>query len=318
LIVGSDGQDGRLLWSQLEEQNCTTVGLSRDGTKALACAPPDFVDIRDRKMVRRVVVDFQPDRIFFLAAHHHSSQDSGSRDDDVWTFGWEVNVEAFRHFLEAVRITGMGARIFYASSSRVFGVPTVSPQTESTPIRPACLYGISKAAAMMLARYYREAHGLWVSCGILYNHESPLRGESFISQRVANTLVAIKHGACNRLEIGDLNARVDWGYAPDYTIAMQLILNAANPDDFVIATGETHTVREMVEIAADYLDLDWTKVVIENPRLLQRSSLPLCGDASHLRQRTGWRPSINFKQLIRLLVQSAEHSRGVSSVAGMA
>lgn len=308
LIVGCNGQDGRLLWSQLEEQDHILLGLSRNGAKTRAFAWQDFVDIRDSEMVKRTVARFQPDRIFFLAAHHHSSQDPASQSEGVWRLSWEIHVEAFRHFLDAVRSSGLPTRVFYASSSRVFGVPAASPQSESTPIQPVCLYGISKATAMMLAKYYREAHGVWVSCGILYNHESPLRGSEFLSQKVANTLVAIKYGTRSRLEVGDLRARVDWGYAPDYTMAMQLILNADAPDDFVIATGQTHSVRDLVEVASEFLGLDWKDLVVENSRLLQRPSLPLCGDASRLRQRTGWQPTTDFRALVHLLVHSAERS----------
>ena len=306
IIVGCGGQDGHLLWQQLAEQGFSLVGISRSGVQTHDNDWKDSVDIDEPADVLRLVGGFRPDQIYFLAAHHHSSQDQASTEAAVWTKGWKVHVQAFLHFLQAVKACDCHARLFYASSSRVFGHASVSPQTESTPMRPICLYGISKATGMMLARFHRESYGVWVSCGILYNHESPLRRGDFVSQKVANTLVAIKYGAKSRLEIGDLEARVDWGYAPDYTKAMQLILSSKEPDDFIVATGRTHTVREMIEVASDCLGLEWKRVVVETPGLLQRPPLPLCGDASHLRARTGWQPSTSFAGMVEYLVRAAE------------
>jgi len=306
LIVGASGQDGRILWDQLEQQGYTVLGLSRRDTKALGCTWSGPVDIYNEEHVRQVVSTFRPDELYFLAAYHHSSEDSSSQNAALWTKSWMVHVEAFRHFLESIRIVGLPTRVFLASSSRIFGMPATSPQTEETPYNPTCIYGITKATAMMLARLYRESLGVWVSGGILYNHESPFRGGNFLSKKVADTLVAIKQGRESRLEVGSLDAQVDWGYAPDYTQAMQLILSAELPDDFIIATGKTHTVQDMIEIAARYLDLDWRRVVVENPALLKRVSLPLSGDPSRLRERTGWIPSTSFRRMVEILVRDAE------------
>jgi GDPmannose 4,6-dehydratase len=197
------------------------------------------------------------------------------------------------------------ARIFYAASSRVFGEVEASPQNEGTPFRPTCVYGITKALGMMLADYYRRNHKMFVSCGILFNHESPLRGREFVSQRIVNGLVALKTGRATSLQIGDLNARVDWGYAPDYTRAMQLILDASAPDDFVIASGETHSVREMIEIAAEFLEIDWEGRVVENAQILRRNPQDLCGDASRLRRLTGWQPSASFREMVQIMAKAA-------------
>jgi len=310
LIVGANGQDGRILWQQLDQQGCTILGLARNETRASRCAWDNPVDIYSDEDVKQAVSRFRPDRLYFLAAYHHSSQDPGSHATPVWTPSWRTHVEAFRHFLEAIRILGLSTRVFYASSSRIFGMPAISPQTEETPYKPTCIYGITKATAMMLARHYRESQGVWASCGILYNHESSYRGSDFLSKKVITTLVAVKKGATTRLEIGSLDAQVDWGYAPDYTEAMQLILSAESPDDFIIATGKTQTVRQMIEIAARCLDLDWRRVVVENPALLKRVSLSLCGDASRLRARTGWAPSTSFQRMVEIMICEAERSSG--------
>jgi GDPmannose 4,6-dehydratase len=164
---------------------------------------------------------------------------------------------------------------------------------------------VTKAAGMLLADYYRRVHGLFVSCGILFNHESPLRGPQFVTQRVVRGLVAIARGEASELEVGSLDARVDWGYAPDYTHAMQAMLEMQVPGDFVVATGKTHSVRDLVEVAAARLGLDWRRVVVEESGVLKRGAQGLCGDASRLRSATGWAPSIAFSEMVELLVDAA-------------
>lgn len=308
LVVGSAGQDGRILWEQSQENGDELIGITRQDVQTLSDSPLPAVNIFCERDVRRLVEDFAPERIYFLAAHHHSSEDRGSREGEIWNASWRTHVEAFRNFLEAIRVTRLPARILYASSSRVFGNPEMSPQNEETPVKPVCLYGITKATGMMLARHYRETHGVWASCGILYNHESPLRGRQFLSQRVAHGLVALKQGRETKLEIGNLEARVDWGYAPDYTRAMRSILEEAPAGDYVVASGRTHSVREMIEVAAGFLELPWHGAVVENPAVLQRPALALCGDASRLQAVTGWKPTQTFKGLVRLMVSAASES----------
>jgi GDPmannose 4,6-dehydratase len=314
LIIGSTGQDGRILWEQLQAEGHDLAGVARERRHTLREATLPAVDIGCERAVTKFIEEFAPDRIFFLAAHHHSSEDRAGLDGELWNLSWRTHVEAFRNVLEAVRVTGLPARIFYASSSRIFGTPDCSPQTEATAIKPSCIYGITKATGMMLARYYREKH-VWASCGILYNHESPLRGPQFLSQKVASGLVAVKEGRQSRLEVGSLDSRVDWGYAPDYTRAISLILEAPAPNDFIVASGKTHTVREMIEIAADCLGLSWQTVVVENPSLLQRPTLPLCGDASRLRAATGWSPQHSFEDMVRRMTSAAWESACSSKCA---
>ncbi|MBS0571253.1 MAG: GDP-mannose 4,6-dehydratase, partial [Proteobacteria bacterium] len=181
----------------------------------------------------------------------------------------------------------------------------VSPQDESTPLRPTDAYGVTKAAGMMLADYYRRVHGLFVSCGILFNHESPLRGPQFVSRRIVDGLMALKDGRASSFEVGTLDSRVDWGYAPDYTRAMQLSLDATSPGDFVIASGVMHSVRDLVVAAARHLSIDWKGKVIETSAILQRDAQELCGDTSRLRAETGWQPQVDFDGMVRILVDAA-------------
>lgn len=305
IVVGDSGQDGRFIWNQLSASGFSLIGISSSGLRLHLAESKEFVDIANAESVLRLVRDFGPEQIYYLAAHHHSSQDQIVDEGGLWLSSWTVHVQAFKHFLDAVTHSHTQTRIFYASSSRVFGLAETSSQSESTPVRPTCTYGVTKAMGMMLAEYYRRNFGIFVSCGILFNHESPLRRSEFVSQRVANGLVGLKTGDISSLQIGDLNARVDWGYAPDYTRAMQMILDANAADDFVIASGTTHSIREMIEIAADFLELKWEGRIVENPRVLQRRSQYLCGDPSHLMQTTGWQPETSFREMVQIMVRAA-------------
>ena len=306
LIIGHAGQDGRILWDQLVTRGFSLVGISRNSVRSWHADWDAAVDITDGQAVRALMTDFAPDQIYYLAAHHHSSQDAGAGDADAWAESWNVQVHGFANVLRAARESNPDVRVFYASSSRVFGEAITSPQDESTPLEPVCIYGVTKVSAMVLADYYRRTHGLFVSCGILFNHESSLRGSQFVSQRVVDGLTAIKSGQAKSLHVGSLAARVDWGYAPDYTRAMQLILESGQASNFVIATGRTHSVRDMVEIAAEYLGIEWEGRVVETARILKRDPQELCGDASKLRRVTGWEPSVDFREMIHILVDAAK------------
>ena len=305
LIIGHTGQDGRILWDQLAARDFSLLGISRHETRTNEVQWEGVVDITDPSSVRLLMEYFSPDQVYYLAAHHHSSQDSRSAEADAWHESWNVHVHAFSNFLYAAKDYCPDVRIFYAASSRVFGEAIESPQDETTRIAPTCVYGVTKASAMLLADYYVRVHGLFVSCGILFNHESPMRGSQFVSQRIVEGLVAIKFGLANTLEIGSLNARVDWGYAPDYTRAMQLILEHNQAGTFVIASGHTHSVREMITMTAEYLELSPEIRLVETVNILRRPSQDLCGDALLLRTATGWEPMIGFRQMISILVDAA-------------
>lgn len=307
LIIGHAGQDGRILWDQLLERGFDIVGVSRGGVRTHGMEWGAPVDIADALSVQVLVQAFQPSEVYYLAAHHHSSQEANVNAAEVWDRSWAVHVHGFGHVLQALVAFVPKARVFYAASSRVFGATTITvPLDEAAPHRPDDSYGVTKAAGMLLADHYRRVHGQFVSCGILFNHESPLRGPQFVTQRVVRGLVAITRGEAKRLEVGSLDARVDWGYAPDYTRAMQAMLQAQTPGDFVVASGTTHSVRDLVEIAAAHLGLDWHEVVFETNGLLQRSTQGLCGNAARLRADTGWAPSIDFPDMVRLLVDAAK------------
>ena len=304
LIVGHLGQDGRLLWEQLSSLGHSLIGIGRESVDSYGVEWPTPCNIDDAEQVRRLIANFLPTHIYFLAAHHHSSQDQISADPTMWRNSWATHVLAFGHILAAAAELTPKAKVFYASSSRIFGSSNGGIVNEDTPPEPEDCYGVTKAAGMKLAEYYRRVHCLPVSCGIMFNHESPLRRPQFVTQRVVRGLVAIQRGESPYLELGSLDARVDWGYAPDYTQAMQAILSIDTPSDYVVATGALHSVRDLVEAAAARIGIEWQTVVRESQSILRRGAQALCGDSSKLRNATGWAPSTNFDDMVTKLVEA--------------
>jgi len=305
IIVGSSGQDGQLLFQSLEKKGCSVLGIARENTRSTG--PNSFakINILDAAQVAATVSEFQPNEIYYLAAFHHSSEEIPDASV-LWQKSFESHVTGLLNFLEAIRKHSSPTRLFYAASSLVFGEAVTEPQNEETPLHPGCVYGLTKAAGMQNCRLYRRKHSVFAATGILYNHESHLRAEKFVSQKIIRAAFRIKKGLQEKLVLGDLSARIDWGYAPDFVEAMQAILAADAPDDFVVATGESHTVREFVEIVFSELALDWQKFVEEKPDLLARRKKNLRGDAKKLKTLTGWKPSVSFDEMVRrVLKQSA-------------
>ena len=206
--------------------------------------------------------------------------------------------------LEAIRRSGIKTRFYQASSSELFG-DAPPPQNEDTPLRPRSPYAAAKLYAYWMVRNYREAYGLFAVNGILFNHESPRRGETFVTRKITRAVARIKLGLQKKLYLGNLEARRDWGYAPDYVEAMWLMLQQEAPEDFVIATGESHSVREFLEAVFSHVDLDWREYVEIDPRYFRPTEVEyLLGDASKARQRLGWQPRVSFTELVRLMVEA--------------
>ena len=297
VIIGAGGQDGRLLGEQLEQAGASVVRLGRGD-----------VDLLDRAPIDTLVRQHQPREIYYLAAHHHSSEDTlGGDEAALFRTSLDVHVTGLVHFLEAIRTHSPATRLFYAASSHVFGQSEQPLQNEQTPCNPTCVYGITKTAGLHCCRYYRSAHGLFAAAGILYNHESPHRGPKFVSQKIISAALAIAAGHQERLVLGDLCARIDWGYAPDYVDAMRRILALPQADDFVIATGEQHSVQEFVEIAFAAVGMDWREHVVEDSGRITKQRRSLAGDASRLRTATGWQPSVTFRRMVQLLIETGPH-----------
>lgn len=306
LIVGAAGQDGCLLARHLLDRGYVVRGWTRSKpARPLACECAQ-IDLVNPAAVERELWNWQPDEIYYLAAFHHSTEDAIELSaEELTRRSFEVHVTGLRHVLNALQSFSPATRLFYAASSHVFGPAITESQNEQTPFAPSSAYGTSKAAGIECCRRFREA-GLFAATGILFNHESSLRKASFLSQKVVQGALRAHRDPRFKLVLGDLEAQVDWGYAPDYVDAMSRILQLPAADDFVIASGETHTVREFARIAFNAVGLNWEEHVETKSALVRRNVRPLCGDARKLRRATGWAPSMSFKEMVTLLVQEAK------------
>jgi GDPmannose 4,6-dehydratase len=245
----------------------------------------------------KAVAEVRPDEVYHLAAQSYVSY---SFEDEFSTLG--VNINGTHYLLAACRDLAPQARFYFAGSSEMFGAAP-APQTELTPFHPRSAYGISKVAGYHLTRNYREAYGMYASCGMLYNHESPRRGMEFVTRKISSTVARIKLGLATELRLGNLEAKRDWGHAREYVQAMWLMLQQDEPDDYIVATGETHSVREFVECAFRLAGLDPDRYLVCDARLIRPAEVDLLlGDASKARARLGWAPATRFHELIRDMV----------------
>ena len=316
LISGITGQDGSFLAELLLAKGYQVHGVIRrastfntDRLESIYADPHEegsglflhYGDISDGSGLRHVIEGIQPDEIYNLAAQSHVrvSFDQPEYTADVVATGALRLLDAVREVANSTR----KIRFYQASSSEMFGAAP-PPQSETTPFSPRSPYAVSKLAAHGYAVNYREAYGMFISNGILFNHESERRGETFVTRKITRALTRIKVGLQEKLFLGNLEARRDWGHARDYVKAMWMMLQAPEPDDYVIATGESHSVREFLDLAASICGLDWTKVVEHDPRYLRPTEVDcLLGDASKAKQRLGWTPKVSFEQLVRLMVE---------------
>jgi GDPmannose 4,6-dehydratase len=289
VVTGAGGQDGSYLVELLRRRDYDVVGLQRGD-----------VDLTDVNAVAALLRDAAPDEVYNLASPSFVPR---SWDQPLETA--DIGVRGVTALLEAVRAVGSSIRLVHASSAEVFGVPAETPQRETTPFCPRSPYGAAKAYGTFLVAAYRERYGLHAGSAILFNHESPLRSQDFVPAKIAHAAAAIAAGRQSELVLGDLDAKRDWGYAPDYVHAMWLMLQQEKPDDFVIATGELHTVRELVEVAFAHVDLNWRDHVRVDESLRRGQLYELVGDASKARANLGWQPSVTFEELVGLLVDAA-------------
>lgn len=259
-----------------------------------------YGDITDALRLRDLLEETQPDEVYNLAAQSHVRV---SFDQPAFTV--EVDAVGAMNLLEAVRRMRKPAKFYQASSSEMFGKVAESPQTERTPFHPRSPYGCAKVFAHHQTVNYREAYGMFACSGILFNHESPRRGESFVTRKITRAATRIKLGQQDKLYLGNLDARRDWGYAPDYVEAMWRMLQHREPDDYVIATGETHSVGDFLEVAFTQLGLDWRDHVAMDPRFERPSEVDLLlGDASKARRVLEWEPRTLFADLVRMMVDA--------------
>jgi GDPmannose 4,6-dehydratase len=310
LITGITGQDGSYLAELLLEKGYEVHGMVRRValedpehrlgriTHLLDRLTLDAGSLDSYPSVFSVISDVRPDEVYHLAAQ---SFVGNSFDDAFTTF--RVNIDGTHFVLESIRQIVPQCRVYFAGTSEMFGNAEEVPQNERTRFHPRSPYGISKVTGFELARNYREAYGMFVAGGILFNHESPRRGFEFVTRKITRHVARIKAGQTNELPLGNLDAKRDWGYAGDFVQAMQLMLQQNQPDDFVIATGETHSVREFCEVAFSRAGLNWEDHVVVRPEFFRPAEVhQLQGDASKARRVLGWESTVTFEQLVQMMV----------------
>jgi GDPmannose 4,6-dehydratase len=315
LITGITGQDGSYLAELLLEKGYEVHGLVRR-TSTFTTARIEHLygderdpatrlrlhygDLNDSSSLQRVLSAVNPDEVYNLGAQSHVRVSF-----EIPEYTVEVAGVGTLRLLEAMRNLGISPRFYQASSSEMYGLVQETPQRESTPFYPRSPYACAKVFAHQITVNYRESYGFHASCGILFNHESPRRGENFVTRKITLGLARIKLGLQDKLYLGNLDARRDWGYAKDFVEAMWMMLQQDESDDYVIATGETHSVREFLDEVADYLGLDWQAHVEIDPRYYRPAEVDLLlGDASKARAKFGWAPRVTFKELARLMVDA--------------
>ena len=314
LITGITGQDGSYLAELLLSKGYEVHGIVRRASTfnrgrldGIYSDPQlsethlflHYGDLTDGSLVR-LLGRLQPEEIYNLGAQSHVRV---SFDNPEYTA--DVNATGTVRLLEAIRESGIKPRFYQASSSEMYGLVQEVPQSEKTPFYPRSPYAASKVFAYWMTVNYREAYGMHTTNGILFNHESPRRGEGFVTRKITRAVAHIKAGLQNKLYLGNLDAKRDWGFAKEYVEAMWLMLQQDKPDDYVVATGETHSVREFLEESFRYAGLDWKKYVELDPRYLRPSEVDLLiGDSGKARRQLQWEPKVKFKELVRLMVDA--------------
>jgi GDPmannose 4,6-dehydratase len=315
LITGITGQDGSYLADLLLEKGYEVHGIIRRASTFNTSridhlyADPHvngvrmflhYGDLSDSVNLVKLLYDLKPDEIYHLGAQSHVRVSF-----DIPEYTSDVTGVGTIRILEAIREAELPSRFYQASSSEMFGKAQQVPQTEKTSFWPRSPYGVAKAFAYWATVNYRESYGLYASNGILFNHESPRRGETFVTRKISRAVAAIKHGLQKELFLGNLDAKRDWGYAPEYVEGMWRILQQDEGDDFVLATGETHSVRELVDTAFSHVDLDWKQFVKYDARYERPAEVDvLIGDASKAKKILGWEPKVRFHELVRIMVDA--------------
>ncbi|MGA9141216.1 MAG: GDP-mannose 4,6-dehydratase [Methanocella sp.] len=308
LITGITGQDGSYLAELLLKKGYEVHGLVRRTSSVNTSRLETFMDnvhlvpgdLTDESSLISAIRQSEPDEVYNLAAQ--------SFVGSSWSqplFTGDVTGLGVTRLLEAIRSAGVDARFYQASSSEMFGKVQQTPQTEKTPFYPRSPYAVAKLYGHWITINYRESFGMFACCGILFNHESPRRGIEFVTRKISDGVARIYHGQQDELRLGNLDAKRDWGFAGDYVEAMWMMLQQKQPEDYVIGTGETHTVREFCELAFDAAGLDWEKYVKMDPKFMRPAEVNLLlADSSRAKKALGWKPKVSFKHLVKMMVES--------------
>ncbi len=315
LISGITGQDGSYLAEFLLKKGYTVYGMIRRSSSFntgridhIFQDPHEknpqlkliYGDLTDASSIARIIRTIKPDEIYNLGAQSHVKVSF-----EIPEFTVNVDALGTLRFLEAIRESGLKTKFYQASSSEMFGNIKEYPQKETTPFYPRSPYAVAKVAAHYLTINYREAYNIFACSGILFNHESPRRGETFVTKKITKAVARIKLGLQKKLYLGNLDSKRDWGYAPDYVEAMWLMLQQEKPDDYVIATGESHTVKEFLEEAFSSVGLNWREHVEIDQKYFRPTEVDyLIGDAAKARKALQWKPKVTFKELVKIMVDA--------------
>ena len=311
-ITGIAGQDGSYLSEMLLEKGYRVTGIirrnstvehQRDRISHLDNIEIEYGDLLDQSSLENALIKFRPDEIYNLGAQSHVRISS-----DIPQFTVQTNANGVLNLLEAYKRVCPESKFYQASSSEMFGnsVDEDNYQRETTRMTPVSPYGCSKVFGFNITRYYRNAYGLHICNGILFNHESPRRASNFVTTKIVKNAILIAKGKLNKLELGNLDSKRDWGHSKDYVRAMHLILNHNIADDFVVATGETRSIRELCEIVFNKLGLNYQDYVVQNPKFMRPEELNyLCGDSTKIKKVLGWKPEISFEDLLEDMLQDA-------------
>ena len=315
LITGITGQDGSYLAELLLNKGYEVYGLVRRSSSFNTgridhvyrdSHDPDtrlrlvYGDLNDASSLNHIMRTIRPDEIYNLGAQSHVRVSF-----DVPEYTAEVTGLGCLRILEAIRESGLNSKFYQASSSELYGKVVETPQKETTPFYPRSPYACAKAFAFYTTVNYRESYGAFAVNGILFNHESPRRGETFVTRKITRGIANIKMGTQKKLYLGNLDAKRDWGFAGDYVEGMWLMMQQSEPDDYVLATGETHSVREFLDVACEHAGLDWKKHVEIDPRYFRPAEVDLLlGDPTKARTQLGWKPRVTFQELVRMMVDA--------------
>ena len=308
LITGITGQDGSYLAELLLDKGYKVHGIMRRNS-TFTTGRIDHIfdklelhygDLADSSSLQHIVSTVQPDEVYNLAAQSHVKVSF-----DVPEYTADVTGTGTLRMLEAIRTAAPQARFYQASSSEMFGKVLEVPQTEKTPFYPRSPYGAAKVYSYWITKNYRESYDMHASNGILFNHESPRRGETFVTRKITRAVAAIKAGKQDKLLLGNLDAKRDWGFAGDYVEAMWLMLQQDKPDDYVVATNETHSVKEFCQIAFEHVGLDWEKYVEVSEKYFRPAEVDLLiGDPAHAKKQLNWEPKVSFEELVKMMVDA--------------
>lgn len=301
IIFGHNGQDGQIFWERFQSTDDQVIGIGKSSVDTINCNFSKNIQVENYMEVEQLICDFLPDHIYYLAACNQSSQDSRFNSLELLELSLDVNVRGISNILEAISKSQKKSKIFYAATSMVFEGNGRELQNEESAMTPKSIYSITKATAVNMCRYYRDNHDVFVNVGFLFNHESIYRKESFLSKKIMLAADRISKGSKEKLQLGTIDAEVDWSYAPDFVSGIEMAMDIETSQDFIFSSGIKHTVKDFVSTAFKLYDLNWEDWVTIDGSILNRKRVPLIGDNSKLKKLTGWKESCNFEQMVENL-----------------